>query len=226
MSDDEEEGAKSRREKAFKICLVGDGSSGKTSIINRYAQQSFGKEYRQTVGLDFFSKRLTLPGDIQVMLQIWDIGGQSLGGKMVNNYIENAHCIVFVYDITNSNSFDNLPDWIKLVKRHFQGTRKPPHLMIMGNKIDLSHMRQVSQLTHETFATGEGMASAFVCAKTGDAVAGAFRKIVTVLTGIQPSKSEDVMLTPVLRAGLVDHPNAPPVKMATKVAPSKMCTLQ
>ncbi len=30
-------------------------------------------------------------GDIQVALQIWDIGGQTIGGKMLKNYIFGAH---------------------------------------------------------------------------------------------------------------------------------------
>lgn len=29
-------------------------------------------------------------GDTQVTLQIWDIGGQSIGGKMLKNYIFGA----------------------------------------------------------------------------------------------------------------------------------------
>ena len=46
----------------YKVVVIGDGSSGKTSIVNRYAQESFGKQYRQTVGLDWYSKRVDLPG--------------------------------------------------------------------------------------------------------------------------------------------------------------------
>ena len=62
-----------------------------TSIATRYAQSSFGKEYKQTLGVDFFLKRIVLPGDTQVALQVWDIGGQTLGGAMLNNYIYGAH---------------------------------------------------------------------------------------------------------------------------------------
>ncbi len=97
--------------RTFKIVLMGDGSSGKTSIISRYAQDHFGADYRQTVGVDFFSKSLELPGngyfyclfilgvrlsnagsagDVHVTLKIWDIGGQSLGGKMIASYLEEA----------------------------------------------------------------------------------------------------------------------------------------
>jgi hypothetical protein len=41
----------------------------------------------QTIGLDFMLKRLELPGKVNVALQIWDIGGQSIGSKMLGNYI-------------------------------------------------------------------------------------------------------------------------------------------
>ena len=62
-----------------------------TSIATRYAQSSFGKEYKQTLGVDFFLKRIVLPGDTHVALQVWDIGGQTLGGSMLNNYIYGAN---------------------------------------------------------------------------------------------------------------------------------------
>lgn len=41
----------------------------------------------QTIGLDFMLKRLELPGKTNVALQIWDIGGQQIGSKMLGNYI-------------------------------------------------------------------------------------------------------------------------------------------
>ncbi len=33
-----------------------------TSLATRYSQEQFGKQYKQTVGLDFFLKRIILPG--------------------------------------------------------------------------------------------------------------------------------------------------------------------
>ncbi|XDV37870.1 hypothetical protein PO909_007442, partial [Leuciscus waleckii] len=57
MSDSEEE----IQERQLKIVLLGDGASGKTSLAIRFAQEAFGKQYKQTIGLDFFLKRITLP---------------------------------------------------------------------------------------------------------------------------------------------------------------------
>jgi Ras-related protein Rab-28 len=85
----------------------------------RFASDSFAPSYKQTIGVDFFIKQITLPGDIRVALQLWDIGGQSIGGKMINNYIYGAHAIVLCYDITNQDSFQDLEDWYRLVTKSF-----------------------------------------------------------------------------------------------------------
>uniref|UniRef100_A0A7N4NRD0 RAB28, member RAS onco family n=1 Tax=Sarcophilus harrisii TaxID=9305 RepID=A0A7N4NRD0_SARHA len=89
MSDSEEE----CQDRQLKIVLLGDGTSGKTSLATRFAQEAFGKQYKQTVGLDFFLKRITLPGNLNVTLQVWDIGGQTIGGKMLDKYIYGAQLI-------------------------------------------------------------------------------------------------------------------------------------
>ena len=46
----------------LKIVLLGDGTTGKTSIATRLAQNNFEKSYHQTLGVDFFLRRLELPG--------------------------------------------------------------------------------------------------------------------------------------------------------------------
>lgn len=46
----------------FKVILLGDGAVGKTSIANRFTEDTFAQTYKQTIGLDFFLKRIVLPG--------------------------------------------------------------------------------------------------------------------------------------------------------------------
>eukprot|EP00960_Hanusia_phi_P063819 765584-Hanusia_phi.AAC.2 len=69
------------------IILLGDGTVGKTSIAMRFTNDEFGQQYKQTIGVDFMLRRLELPGNTRVALQIWDIGGQSIGSKMLGSYI-------------------------------------------------------------------------------------------------------------------------------------------
>ena len=67
----------------YKVVVLGNGTVGKTSLIMRFCEDHFARSYKQTIGVDFFVKRLELPGDINVALQIWDIGGQSIFSKMI-----------------------------------------------------------------------------------------------------------------------------------------------
>ncbi|CAL1157356.1 unnamed protein product, partial [Cladocopium goreaui] len=131
----------------FKVILLGDGAVGKTSLATRFCEDHFAKQYKQTIGLDFFVKRVVLPGDVHVCLQIWDIGGQSIGGKMLSNYIYGSAAVVLCYDITNYQSFQHLEDWLFLVKRTFDQTPMP-YTALMGNKVDLAHIRAVKVEKH------------------------------------------------------------------------------
>ena len=56
----------------------------------------------------------------EASLQLWDIGGQSIGSKMITNYIAGAHAVLFCYDITNYESFANLEDWLRIVMKTFE----------------------------------------------------------------------------------------------------------
>ncbi len=49
-----------------------------------------------------------MPGDINVSLQLWDVDGSALSGKMLETYLHDSNAIVFVYDITNLNSYENI----------------------------------------------------------------------------------------------------------------------
>ncbi|XP_070300365.1 ras-related protein Rab-28 isoform X1 [Salvelinus sp. IW2-2015] len=130
MSDSEEDS----QDKQLKIVVIGDGASGKTSLATRFAQEAFGKQYKQTIGLDFFLKRITLPGNLNVTLQVWDIGGQTIGGKMLDKYVYGAQGVLLVYDITNYQSFKNLEDWYGMVKKANEESDVQPVVSLVGNK--------------------------------------------------------------------------------------------
>ena len=71
----------------FKIILVGDQGTlffyvcfhinfnqgvGKSSILLRYTQNQFKKDYNVTIGVEFCSKTVEIDSDTSVKLQIWD----------------------------------------------------------------------------------------------------------------------------------------------------------
>ena len=54
----------------YKLVILGDGTVGKTSLCMCLNEAQFQPKYKQTIGLDFFVKRIELPGSIHVALQI------------------------------------------------------------------------------------------------------------------------------------------------------------
>jgi small GTP-binding protein len=58
----------------FKVMFVGDTQSGKTSIIECWSQNVFNKDVKQTIGVEFTSKFVTIK-DQNVQLQVWDTAG-------------------------------------------------------------------------------------------------------------------------------------------------------
>lgn len=188
----------------FKIILLGDGAVGKTSIATRFTQDQFAKHYKQTIGLDFFIKRLVLPGGVNATVQVWDIGGQSIGSKMLRNYIHGAHAVLLCYDVTNYQSFQNLEDWYRLVQQAFAG-KALPLLGLVANKADLNHIRTVKMEKHHQFADENDMTSFSMSARTGDKVHACFHSITAELAGVVLSKPEIQVSQQVVKAEIVNH---------------------
>ena len=94
-----------------------------------------------TVGVDFFSRLVTLRGGARVKLQLWDTAGQERFRSLIPSYIRDSTVAVVVYDITNANSFHQTSKWIDDVRTE-RGS--DVIIMLVGNKTDLSDKRQVS----------------------------------------------------------------------------------
>ena len=77
----------------YKIVVLGNGTVGKTSLVMRLCEDHFARSYKQTIGVDFFVKRIELPGKVNIALQVWDIGGQSIFSKMIGTYIYEANAV-------------------------------------------------------------------------------------------------------------------------------------
>src|SRR6056300_1429662 len=93
QDDDESSDEADPENLQYKIVVLGNGTVGKTSLIMRFCEDYFARSYKQTIGVDFFVKRIELPGDINVTLQVWDIGGQSIFSRMIQTYIFEANAV-------------------------------------------------------------------------------------------------------------------------------------
>lgn len=60
----------------FKIVLIGESDTGKTSMLLRFIDQKlFFNDYICTIGVDFKIKTLRIDDTMVVKMQIWDTAG-------------------------------------------------------------------------------------------------------------------------------------------------------
>ena len=57
------------------MIILGDMGVGKTSMVNRFINNSFSKDYKATIGVDFEIERFKVM-NVPFNLQIWDTAGQ------------------------------------------------------------------------------------------------------------------------------------------------------
>ncbi len=168
-------------EKAYKVIIVGDGSVGKTSIAKRFYDDSFGPEFQETVGLHLYKRAVPVPDADDVLLQVWDIGSHAIGGNMVGSFVSGARAVILVYDLTNYQSFLNLDDWYRLIRKTFGEAL--PVVCLVGNKSDLPNKRAVRQAKHTDFVNLNDFQSFFTCARTGENINSLFNRIAVKLSG-------------------------------------------
>ena len=157
--------ANERKMHQFKLILIGDVCVGKSCIMRRYIENTFVRDYKANIGVEYRVKSLVLDGKTGADLQIWDTAGQERYKTITKQYYKGSNGILLVYDITDRKTFSNLNFWINDIK-----TDGPDNLVfiIIGNKSDLVEQRKVSTEEGENFAKKHGFLFKEVSALNGD----------------------------------------------------------
>ena len=163
----------------FKITVIGDGAVGKTSLIKKYTQGSFQKDYIKTLGAQFSKYDEELEGN-NVKLFFWDIAGQAEFMFMRPTFYKGskAAIIVFSHGPEEDVSFDHITDWHDDIIKYCGDLP----VVLFGNKIDLvkkSNLddKKVDDLMKKRNYLGYYKTSA----KTGSGVYEAFQAIIKEL---------------------------------------------
>ncbi|EEB11071.1 GTP-binding nuclear protein RAN1, putative [Pediculus humanus corporis] len=126
-----------QREHLYKILVVGELGTGKTSIIKRYVHQFFSQHYRATIGVDFALKVLNWDSNTIIRLQLWDIAGQERFGNMTRVYYKEAVGAFIVFDVTRSATFDAVVKWKEDLDSKVQlSDGSPIPCILLANKCD------------------------------------------------------------------------------------------
>ena len=121
----------------FKLILVGDGGTGKTTFVKRHLTGEFEKRYVATVGVDvhpltFFTSRG------KICFNGWDTAGQEKFGGLRDGYYVEGQCAIIMFDVTSRNTYKNVPNWYRDITRVCDNIP----IVLVGNKVDCAD-RQV-----------------------------------------------------------------------------------
>ena len=124
----------------LKVVVAGDGNVGKTSLIRRYCEGKFEQTRVATIGVDFQTQTVDLPGKT-VKLSIWDMAGQDRFEVIRAGFYRGSRAAALVYDVTEPESLGSLPRWRDEI---LDAVEQQPFIVV-GNKIDLERTVQPDQ---------------------------------------------------------------------------------
>lgn len=150
--------------------LVASLQVGKSCLLLQFTDKRFQPVHDLTIGVEFGAKMVTIDSKA-IKLQIWDTAGQESFRSITRSYYRGAAGALLVYDITRRETFDHLASWLEDARQHANSNMT---IMLIGNKADLNHRRQVSTEEGEQFAKENGLIFMETSAKTAANVEEAF----------------------------------------------------
>ena len=121
----------------IKILFIGASKVGKTSLIERYRNNTFNAEIKPTVGINYHEVEIELKNK-KFNIQLFDISGDDKYYKIITGYLKNAHGVFLVYDVTDKESFEQIKIWMKKFQDANKNNKKQNTIFVLlGNKIDI-----------------------------------------------------------------------------------------
>ena len=174
---DDSNNVSSEKKNSIKIILIGNSGVGKTCISQRYIKgnKDIDLNPNSTVGASYFQKFIEIDGK-SISVDIWDTAGQEKYRSMGKMFYKEAHIVLFIYDITDKESFKELQEvWYKELTENGE---KNLVSAVVGNKSDLYLNEQVKEEDAREWAEQIGALYSLVSAKTGDCINALFENAV------------------------------------------------
>lgn len=170
----------------FKVVLIGDSGVGKSNLLSRFTRNEFCLESKSTIGVEFATRTIEVDTNT-IKAQIWDTAGQERYRAITSAYYRGAVGALLVYDITKSESYEDVEKWLKELRDHADANIV---IMLIGNKCDLKHLRCVQIEDARLFAANEGLSFTETSALESTNVELAFHQILTEVFQIVSKKSQ------------------------------------
>jgi len=190
----------------FKYIIIGDTGVGKSCLLLQFTDKRFQPVHDLTIGVEFGARIVSIEGR-QIKLQIWDTAGQESFRSITRSYYRGAAGALLVYDITRRETFNHLTRWLEEAR---QNANQSMVIMLIGNKSDLDHRRQVSKEEGEKFAKEHGLIFLETSAKTAANVEEAFIQTAqNIYKNINEGNMDVTNETHGIKMGMGVNPNNP-----------------
>ena len=172
---------KENKQFRFKITVTGDGAVGKSSLIQKFTNGIFNKDYKKTIGAQFSAFDKKIDGD-KIKLLFWDIAGQDDFNFLRPTFFKNSVAAIIVYSLEENElgkeSFTHLQNWYNDIKKYCGDIP----VVIFGNKVDLLDEKNFNKSEILEFIKENDLLGYYVTsAKTGKGVINAFNAIINEL---------------------------------------------
>ena len=175
-----------------KVCLLGDSSVGKTSLVRKYVYDTFDDSYIATIGTKTVKKELAVNyfgKELNLTLMIWDILGQKEYRKVQSMSFQGTSGALVVYDVTRPESLQSLHDyWIP----ELQKAASNIPIVFLANKCDLIEKECFDESDLSKLASEYGGYYMLTSAKTGENVENSFITLGKALVGGKDDASVSV----------------------------------
>ena len=106
-------------------------------------------------------------GNKKYNLEIWDTAGQEKFHSLTKLFIKESRIVLFVYDITDKNSFTEIKSWVKIVKEVLDDKFV---MGLAGNKKDLFLKEVINEVKGKEKAKEIGAIFKLTSAKEGEGI--------------------------------------------------------
>ena len=150
----------------LKVILVGNSGVGKTNLINVLTGRKFEQSIMTTTISTYVEKKMEM-GNKKYNLEIWDTAGQEKFHSLTKLFIKESRIVLFVYDITDKNSFTEIKSWVKIVKELLDDKFV---MGLAGNKKDLFLKEVINEVKGKEKAKEIGAIFKLTSAKEGEGI--------------------------------------------------------
>jgi small GTP-binding protein len=124
----------------YPFIVIGAEMVGKSSLVNRFVDDTFNENITRTLAIDYKSKKIN-NNNITRVIRIWDTAGQERYNAITQGYYRQGDCILLCFSIINRTSFEKLDYYLSMIKKY---AKSDALIILVGTHQDKQNNRVIN----------------------------------------------------------------------------------